>query len=203
MSEIENWKTQIIWVRWSLCLAQKVSFDYWKQIEAKVGFILSADGFWGLLTHELTHSYCPTTVLRNSNSIAQASALMSSPYTIQLLQALGHFFREEFSKFKRAFAWFWGGLNPCPDGLGHLFRDEPFPKAYNPLKWENSAWKKCPRVPVWVRGGCNCYLGNAQIEVGTSWKGLPLRGYEHTLVPALLSALTSSHFKYMFIMFMM
>ena len=32
---------------------------------------------------------------------------------------LGHFFREEFSKFKRAFASFWGGLNPCPDGLGH------------------------------------------------------------------------------------
>ena len=81
MSEIENWKTQIIWVRWSLCLAQKVSFDYWKQIEAKVGFILSADGFWGLLTHELTHSYCPTTVLRNSNSIAQASALLSGPYS--------------------------------------------------------------------------------------------------------------------------
>ena len=23
-------------------------------------------------------------------------------------------------------------------------------------------------------GGCNCYLGNAQIEVGTYWKGLPL-----------------------------
>ena len=33
---------------------------------------------------------------------------------------LGHFFREEFSKIKWAFAWFWGGLNPCQDGLGHL-----------------------------------------------------------------------------------
>ena len=33
---------------------------------------------------------------------------------------LGHFFREEFSKFKWAFASFWGGLNPCQDGLGHL-----------------------------------------------------------------------------------
>ena len=33
---------------------------------------------------------------------------------------LGHFFREEFSKFKWAFPWFWGGLNPCQDGLGQL-----------------------------------------------------------------------------------
>ena len=33
---------------------------------------------------------------------------------------LGHFFREEFAKIKWAFAWFWGGLNPCQDGLGHL-----------------------------------------------------------------------------------
>ena len=36
---------------------------------------------------------------------------------------LGHFSREEFSKFKWAFASFLGGLNPCPDGLGHLFRE--------------------------------------------------------------------------------
>ena len=33
---------------------------------------------------------------------------------------LGHFFREEFSKFKWAFASFWGGLNHCQDGLGHF-----------------------------------------------------------------------------------
>ena len=32
----------------------------------------------------------------------------------------GTFFREEFAKIKWAFAWFWGGLNPCQDGLGHL-----------------------------------------------------------------------------------
>ena len=32
----------------------------------------------------------------------------------------GTFFREEFAKVKWAFAWFWGGLNPCQDGLGHL-----------------------------------------------------------------------------------
>ena len=41
----------------------------------------------------------------------------------------------------------------------------------------NRAWKKCPRVLVWVRGGgCNCYLGNAQIEVAPTWKVLPLCG---------------------------
>ena len=39
--------------------------------------------------------------------------------------------------------------------------------------------KKCPRVPVWVRGGCNCYLGNAHIEVGTNWKVLPLKVMSH------------------------
>ena len=29
-------------------------------------------------------------------------------------------FREEFAQIKWAFAWFWGGLSPCQDGLGHL-----------------------------------------------------------------------------------
>ena len=48
---------------------------------------------------------------------------------------LGHFFREEFSKFKRAFAWLCGGLNPCPDGLGHLFRDE-----HEQCTISNGAW---------------------------------------------------------------
>ena len=39
-----------------------------------------------------------------------------------------------------------------------------------------------PRVFVWFEsarlsagGGCNCYLGNAHIEVATNWKVLPLR----------------------------
>ena len=35
---------------------------------------------------------------------------------------LGHLFREELSKFKWAYPCFWGGLNACPDGLGHLLR---------------------------------------------------------------------------------
>ena len=33
-----------------------------------------------------------------------------------------------------------GGLNACPDGLGHLFGEE----LYNPAEWTK---KKCPRVP--------------------------------------------------------
>ena len=48
---------------------------------------------------------------------------------------LGHFFREEFSKFKGAFAWFWGGLNPCPDGLGHLFREKMVKNGKKGKKW--------------------------------------------------------------------
>ena len=52
---------------------------------------------------------------------------------------LGHFFREEFAKIKWAFAWFWGGLNPCQDGLGHLCSENGSSKA-------KRAMPKCPRV---------------------------------------------------------
>ena len=44
---------------------------------------------------------------------------------------LGHLFREELSKFKWAYPCFWGGLKACPDDLGHL----PFSEAYNPPEW--------------------------------------------------------------------
>ena len=44
---------------------------------------------------------------------------------------LGHLFREELSKFKCAYPCFWGGLKACPDGLGHLL----FSEAYNPAEW--------------------------------------------------------------------
>ena len=46
---------------------------------------------------------------------------------------LGHFFREEFAKIKWAFAWFWGGLNPCQDGLGHLCSENGSSIRYFPL----------------------------------------------------------------------
>ena len=38
--------------------------------------------------------------------------------------SLGHLFREELSKLKWAYPCFWGGLNACPDGLEHLLREE-------------------------------------------------------------------------------
>ena len=60
-----------------------------------------------------------------------------------------------------------GGLNPCQDGLGH-FSD-----------------MKCPRVPVWVRGGgCNRYFGNAQIGSTSIWGGLP---FKHTFTSCDIS----------------
>ena len=34
--------------------------------------------------------------------------------------------------------------------------------------------KSAPECPFECGGGCNCYLGNAQIEVVTNWKVLPL-----------------------------
>ena len=93
-----------------------------------------------------------------------------------------------------------GGLNPCPNGLGHLFWEElsMFKGAFSyfwgvwtlaRIVWGTYAVKievqmafaqvgleiKCPRVPVWVKGGgCNRYLGNAQIDPAFFYLGLPL-----------------------------
>ena len=111
---------------------------------------------------------------------------------------LGHFFREEFAKIKWAFAWFWGGLNPCQDGLGHLCsenwssiryfllltRDLRLARilcgTYIPSKqWFDKVAqigpeKSAPECPFECGGGCNCHLGNAQIEVTLTSKVLPL-----------------------------
>ena len=71
----------------------------------------------------------------------------------------------------------------------------PFPKAYNPLKWENSAWKKVPQsARLSAGGGCNCYLGNAQIEVGTYWKGLPLTSIITVFFLTAKSVVITAHF---------
>ena len=97
-----------------------------------------------------------------------------------------------------AFAWFWGGSEPLPGWFGALMQWKLKLKwafacvkegvkacqdalcTYVPSKrWfgkfaQIGPEKKCPRVPVWVRvGGCNRYLGNAQIEVTLISKGLP------------------------------
>ena len=66
---------------------------------------------------------------------------------------LGHFFREEFSKFKRAFAWFWGGLNPCPDGLGHLFRENGKQNGKNGKMVKSRLKKSAPECPFECGGG--------------------------------------------------
>ena len=65
-------------------------------------------------------------------------------------------------KLKWAFACVKEGVKACQDALC----------TYVPSKWwfgkfaQIGPEKKCPGVPVWVRGGgCNRYLGNAQIEV--------------------------------------
>ena len=49
----------------------------------------------------------------------------------------------------------------------------------------NSAWKKsAPECPFECGGGCNRYLGNAQIEVTLNSKGLPLKTqYPGSVVP--------------------
>ena len=49
-----------------------------------------------------------------------------------------------------------GGLNPCQDGLGHLFRNE------------------VPQSARWRGRGCKSYLGNAQIGRMTISLGLPI-----------------------------
>ena len=112
---------------------------------------------------------------------------------------LGHFFREEFTKFKQAFAWLRGGLNPCQDGLGHLCSENWSSIWYFllltmdlrlarilcgthiPSKWwfdkvaEIGPEKSAPECPFeGGGGGCNRYLGNAQIGVVLFSKVLPL-----------------------------
>ena len=74
-------------------------------------------------------------------------------------------------KFNWAFPFVNKGFKACQDSLWHLY-------TLKTVIWQsrsNRPEKKCPRVPVWVRGGrCNHYLGNAQIEVMLNSKVLPL-----------------------------
>ena len=85
-----------------------------------------------------------------------------------------HFFEHSSSP---ATFMVWGRSKPLLGWFGALcLLLEP----YNPSK---SARKKCPRVPVWVRGGgSNCYLGNAQINWDFCYVGFPY----HTS-PSILS----------------
>ena len=51
------------------------------------------------------------------------------------------------------------GQDACQDGLGHFLEKDLTTLQNGGIGPE----KKCPRVPVWVRGGgSNCYLGIGQ-----------------------------------------
>ena len=57
-----------------------------------------------------------------------------------------------------------GGLNACPDGLGHLFIATAVILRIFSNRSRCPA-RPSPRVPGWVRGrGSNRYLGNAQMK---------------------------------------
>ena len=75
-------------------------------------------------------------------------------------------------KLKWAFACVKEGVKACQDALCTYVPSKRWFGKFAQIGPE----KKCPRVPVWVRGGgCNRYLGNAQIEGTLISVGLPLR----------------------------
>ena len=57
----------------------------------------------------------------------------------------GTFLEKNFPSSKGHLLDFGGGLNPCPDGLGHLFREKMVKMVKN---GKIAPEKKCPRVPV-------------------------------------------------------
>ena len=94
-------------------------------------------------------------------------------------------------KLTWAFACVKEGVKACQDALC----------TYVPSKrWfgkfaQISPGKMCPRVPVWVRGGgCNRYLGNAQIECALTDTGASLRS--KLWGPGLLLPNTEVHDKF-------
>ena len=63
-----------------------------------------------------------------------------------------------------------GGYEPLPGWFGALMQ---WKLKFNGI-CSSRPGNKCPRVPVWVKGGgCNRYLGNARIDPATFWVGLP------------------------------
>ena len=76
----------------------------------------------------------------------------------------GTFLKKNFPSSNGHLLDFGGGLNPCPDGLGHLFRENG---KQNGKMVKSRLKKSAPECPFECGGGCKCYLGNAQIEVVT------------------------------------
>ena len=75
-------------------------------------------------------------------------------------------------KFNLVFSFVNNGFKACQDSLWH---SHTLKMVIWQSRW-NRPGKKCPRVPFWGRGGggCNRYLGNAQIEGALTSLGLPL-----------------------------
>ena len=101
---------------------------------------------------------------------------------------LGHLFGGELSKFKWAFAWFWGVKKLARMVWGTFFQrifTEGLPlnihlyySFRNHTTLQNvkiGPENRCHRVLVWVRGrgGSNGYLGNAQMNRDIFMLGLP------------------------------
>ena len=74
----------------------------------------------------------------------------------------GTFLKKNFPSSNGHLLDFGGGLNPCPDGLGHLFREN----GKKMVKMVKLRLKKSAlECPFECGGRCKCYLGNAHIEV--------------------------------------
>ena len=80
----------------------------------------------------------------------------------------GTFLKKNFPSSNGHLLDFGGGLNPCPDGLGHLFRENSKKNGKNGKMEKSRLKKSAPECPFECGGGGGkCYLGNAQIEVVT------------------------------------
>ena len=71
---------------------------------------------------------------------------------------------------QRGICLVWGGLNPCQDGLGHLCSEN---WSSNGICSSRSGNKVPQSARLSEGGGCNRYLGNAQIDPAFFEVGLP------------------------------
>ena len=87
---------------------------------------------------------------------------------------LGHLFREELSKFYWAYPCFWGGSKRLP----RLFVALTVFGSIQPCRMVKMARKKVPQsARLRAGGGSNRYLGNAQMEGASNEMGLPLSNF--------------------------
>ena len=92
-----------------------------------------ANIFYGFATELLTFSLWRNTNMSSPMEVAHQQT--RKQYVAWMDRAsgwFGHFFREEFTKFKRAFAWFWQGWAgiPVPDHFREYGPPIPVPKVW-------------------------------------------------------------------------